>query len=91
MDQLIIGTYGSLNPLQSPAALGLTARNEYLCGITAEYKQQRIAKVIDTEVEAMQAYAPFWEKLIENRFRVTIGSGEKIREQADLFGDILEL
>ena len=91
LDQLIIGTYGSLNPLQSPAAQGLTARNEYLCGITPEYKQQRIAKVIDTEVEAMQAYAPFWEKLTENRFRVTIGSGEKIRERADLFDDILEL
>jgi Zn-dependent M16 (insulinase) family peptidase len=91
LDQLIIGTYGSLNPLQSPAAQGLTARNEYLCGITPEYKQQRIAKVIDTEVEAMQAYAPFWEKLTENRFRVTIGSGEKIREQPEFFDDILEL
>ncbi|MCI5162260.1 MAG: hypothetical protein D3917_09625, partial [Candidatus Electrothrix sp. AX5] len=89
--QLIIGTYGSLNPLQSPAAQGLTARNEYLCGITPEYKQQRIAKVIDTEVKAMQAYAPFWKKLIENRFRTTIGSGEKIREHAELFDDIFEL
>ncbi|CAK8716042.1 Peptidase M16C associated domain-containing protein [Candidatus Electrothrix aarhusensis] len=91
LDQLIIGTYGSLNPLQSPAAQGLTARNEYLCGITPEYKQQRIAKVIDTEVKAMQAYAPFWKKLIENRFRATIGSGEKIREHAELFDDIFEL
>ncbi|MCW5202757.1 insulinase family protein [Desulfobulbus sp. US4] len=90
-DQLIIGTYGSLNPLQSPAVQGLSARNEYLCGITPEYKQERIAKVIDTEVEAMRAFAPFWGKLTENRFRVTIGSGEKIREQAELFDDILEL
>ena len=47
--------------------------------------------MIDTEVEAMRAFAPFWGKLTENRFRVTIGSGEKIREQAELFDDILEL
>ncbi len=93
LDQLIIGTYGTLNPLQSSAVQGLAARNEYLCGVTPEYKQGRIGKVIDTEVEAMQAYAPVLEQLTvkENRFRATIGSGEKIREHAELFDDILEL
>jgi hypothetical protein len=72
---------------------GLAARNEYLCGITPEYKQERIARVIDTEVEAMHAYAPVLDQLTltENRFRATIGSGEKIRKHADLFDDILEL
>ncbi len=93
LDQLIIGTYGSLNPLQSPAMQGLAARNEYLCGIMPEYKQERIGKVIDTEVAGMQAYAPVLEQLTgaENRFRATIGSGEKIREHAELFDDIQEL
>ncbi|MCI5222418.1 MAG: peptidase M16, partial [Candidatus Electrothrix sp. AR4] len=91
LDQLIIGTYGSLNPHQSPAVLGLAARNEYLCGITPEYKQQRISSVIDTEVEAMRAYAPLWKNLAENSFRATIGSSEKIKADADLFDDVLEL
>ncbi|MCI5143757.1 MAG: peptidase M16, partial [Candidatus Electrothrix sp. ATG1] len=91
LDQLIIGTYGALNPLQSPAMQGLSARNEYLCGITSEYKQERIARVIDTEVEDMQAYAPLLEQLTENRVRATIGNGEKIREHAEFFDDILEL
>lgn len=93
LDQLIIGTYGALNPLQSPAVQGLAARNEYLCAITPEYKQKRIGRVIDTEVEDMRAYAPVLEQLTrtENRFRATIGSGEKIREHAELFDDILEL
>lgn len=93
LDQLIIGTYGSLNPLQSPAVQGLAARNEYLCGITPQMKQERIARVIDTEVAAMQAYSPLLDQLavVENRFRATIGSREKIRKHADLFDDIVEL
>ncbi|MCI5225273.1 MAG: peptidase M16 [Candidatus Electrothrix sp. AX2] len=93
LDQLIIGTYGSLNPLQSPAVQGLAARNEYLCGITPQMKQERIARVIDTEVAAMQAYSPLLDQLavVENRFRATIGSREKIRKNTDLFDDIVEL
>lgn len=91
LDQLIIGTYGGLNPHQSSAVLGLAARNEYLCGITPEYKRQRIEHVIDTDVEAMRAYAELLENLAANSFRATIGSGEKIRADADLFDDILEL
>ena len=91
LDQLIIGTYGTLNPLQSPAVQGLAARNEYLCGITPEYKQERIAAVIDTEAKAMRAYAPLLEQLTAQGFRATIGSGEKIRNHAELFDDIAGL
>jgi Zn-dependent M16 (insulinase) family peptidase len=42
LDQLIIGTYGGLVPHQSPAAKGAAARNDYLSGITAEFKLQRL-------------------------------------------------
>ncbi|MCI5146846.1 MAG: hypothetical protein D3923_15305 [Candidatus Electrothrix sp. AR3] len=91
LDQLIIGTYGSLNPHQSPALCGLAARNEFLCGITPKYKQQRIEGVIDTEVEGMRSYADLLENLAKNPFRATIGSGEKIKNNADLFDSILEL
>ncbi|WP_339136257.1 MAG: insulinase family protein [Candidatus Electrothrix sp. GW3-4] len=91
LDQLIIGTYGTLNPLQSPAVQGLAARNEYLCAITPEYKQKRIGRVIDTEVEDMRSYAALLENLSSKGFRATIGSGEKIKAHAELFDDILGL
>ena len=90
LDQLIIGTYGTFNPHQSPAALGLTARNEYLSGITPEYKQQRIKEIIDTTVDNMRVYSPLFHNLRNNSFRATIGNCEKIREHADLFDDIVE-
>ncbi|WPD22958.1 MAG: insulinase family protein [Candidatus Electrothrix scaldis] len=91
LDQLIIGTYGTLNPLQSPAVQGLAARNEYLCAITPEYKQERIGRVIDTEVEDMRSYASLLENLSSKGVRATIGSGEKIKAHAELFDDILGL
>jgi Zn-dependent M16 (insulinase) family peptidase len=91
LDQLIIGTYGSFNPHQGPAAQGLTARNEYLSGITPAYKQQRIGEIIDTTVEKMQAFTLLFQNLNNNSFRATIGNCEKIREQADLFDSIIEL
>ena len=40
LQQLVIGTYGNFDPHQGPAGLGITARNEYLSGITAAFKQQ---------------------------------------------------
>jgi len=91
LDQLIIGTYGSLNPLQGPASRGLTARNEYLSGITPEYKQQRIGEVVDTTVDTMRGFSPLFQNLQENSFRATIGNCDKIRKHADQFDDIVEL
>ena len=91
LDQLIIGTYGSFNPHQGPAAQGLTARNEYLSGITPEYKQQRIGEIVDTSVDSMRGYSPLFQNLQHDNFRATIGNCDKIREQADLFDDIVEL
>ena len=91
LDQLIIGTYGSLNPLQGPAGRGLTARNEYLSGITPEYKQQRVGEIVDTTVDTMRGYSPLFQNLQQNSFRATIGNCDKIRKHSDLFDDIVEL
>ncbi len=91
LDQLIIGTYGKMNPHQSPASAALVARNEYLSGISPSFKQLLVAEIIDTSVESMRAYAPFFHGMCEKSFRATIGNGDKIREHADLFDTISEL
>jgi Zn-dependent M16 (insulinase) family peptidase len=91
LDQLIIGTYGSFTPHQGPAARGLTARNEYLSGITPEYKQERIGEIIDTTVDDIRSYAPFFQNLQENKVRATIGNCDKIKEHGALFDDIIDL
>jgi Zn-dependent M16 (insulinase) family peptidase len=45
MLQLITGTYGNFDPLQSAAAKGAAARNDYLNGVTPEFKQQRLQAI----------------------------------------------
>jgi hypothetical protein len=91
LEQLVIGTYGNFDPLQSSAAKGATARDEYLSGITAAMKQQRIKEIIATRVEDMQAFAPAFTRMLATSHRVTIGNRVKIEKDADLFDRISEL
>ena len=57
MEQLIIGTYGSFDPLRSAAAKGATARNDYLNGIDVEYKQQRLQEITSTTLADLRSFA----------------------------------
>ena len=91
LEQLVIGTYGNFDPLQSSAAKGATARDEHLSGITPAMKQQRIAEIISTKVEDMQAFAPAFARMLADSHRVAIGNRAKIEKDADLFARISEL
>jgi len=91
MEQLIIGTYGTLVPHQPPQLIGATARNDYLSGITIEFKAQRIDEVLATSVDDLRSFAPFFAKLAADSSRATIGNGEKIRAAADLFTELYDV
>jgi len=91
LEQLVIGAYGSLNPLRSPAAMGLKARDEYLTGITPAQRQQVIEQVIDAKAEQLRSFAPAFQQLASQGFRASIGSGGKIKANAGLFAEIEEL
>ncbi len=91
LQQLIIGTYGNFTPLQASAAKGATARNEYLNGITLEYKQQRIKEIISTSVKDMRAFADAFAVMQPKIQRTILGNRAKIEADADLFDQISEL
>jgi len=91
LQQLVIGTYGNFDPHQGPAAQGATARNEYLSGITPADKQQRVDEILTTEVADLQAFAPYLKNIAESTFIATIGNSAKIKENAALYDDIIEL
>ncbi len=91
LQQLIIGTYGNFTPHQASAAIGASARNEYLNGITAEFKQQRIEEIISTSVEDMRSYADSFAEMQKNSNRMIIGNRAKIEADRDLFDQIGEL
>ncbi len=91
MEQLIIGTYGSFNPLQSPASRGATARNEYLSGIDTEFKRQRLAEIISTTPADLRSFAPVFTAMQSSSHRAVIGNRKKIEDDKDLFDSLNEL
>lgn len=91
MEQLIIGTYGKLDPHQTPAMKGTVARNDYLSGITKEFKQKQIEEVLAATAQDLKHFAPFFESLSAHGYRATIGNCEKIKANADLYSNIIEL
>jgi len=85
LSQLIIGTYGNFTPHQGPATRGATARNDYLSGITPEFKLQRIKEIIHTTAPELKAYADFFNTFTNSPYRSSIGNGEKIEQAATTF------
>jgi len=91
MEQLIIGTYGGFDPHQSPAAVGATAKNEYLAGITTADKQQRLQEITSTTVADLRDFSEHFSRLFRNSHRSIIGNRAKIEADKDLFDRITEL
>ena len=91
LEQLIIGTYGVFDPHQSAAAMGATARNEFLSGITPEYKQQRIREITATTVDDLRNYSSYFEQFTKKSHRAIIGNRAKIESDKSLFDSITEL
>ncbi|WP_163336337.1 insulinase family protein [Desulfopila sp. IMCC35008] len=91
LEQLVIGTYGNFDPHQSAAAKGATARNEYLSGITKEFKQKRISEILSTTVTDMKAFADDFARMTPGCHRAIIGNRAKIEKDKDLFTQLTEL
>ncbi|GAB6191382.1 insulinase family protein [Desulfocastanea catecholica] len=91
MEQLIIGTYGNFDPLRSAAARGASARNDYLNGIDAEYKQQRLTEIISTTSADLRSFAPAFAEMMPKSYRSIIGNRNKIEADRSLFDSITEL
>ncbi len=91
LHQLIIGTYGNFDPLQSAAAKGATARNEYLSGIDAAFKQQRLEEILATTVDGMRRYASSFAAMANNSYRSAIGNRSKIENDRELFNQLTDL
>jgi presequence protease len=89
LEQIIVGTYGSFDPHQSPAAKGATARSEYLSGIDTIYKHERLKEIVSTTIADLRAFAPVFKQM--KTYRAVIGNRTKIEEDKDLFDTLTEL
>ena len=91
LQQLVIGTYGNFTPLLASAAKGAMARNDYLAGITPEFKQQRIREITATSVADMRTFGPAFAEMQKDSRRMIIGNRAKIEADGDLFDTLGEL
>jgi hypothetical protein len=91
MEQLIIGTYGNFDPLQSAAAKGATGRNDYLNGIDVEYKKQRLSEIVATTPADLRSFAPAFADMMTRSYRSIIGNRNKIEADRSLFDSLTEL
>ena len=91
LEQLIIGTYGTFTPHQSAAAMGSTARNEYLSGIDPAQKQQRLREITDTTISDLRSFSTRFETMVSDSHRAIIGNRLKIEQDRDLFDTVSEL
>ncbi|MCP4341719.1 MAG: peptidase M16, partial [Desulfobulbaceae bacterium] len=91
MEQLIIGTYGNFDPLRSAAAKGAVAKNDYLNGIDAEYKQQRLSEITSTTPADLRHFAPAFADMMPRSYRSIIGNRNKIEADRSLFDTLTEL
>ena len=89
LEQIVIGTYGSFDPHQSPATKGATARNEYLSGIDSDYKHARLLEIVSTTITDLREFAPMFKQM--KTYRAVIGNRTKIETDKDLFDTLTEL
>lgn len=88
MEQLIVGTYGNFDPLQSVAAKGASARNNYLNGIDSDYRKKRLKEIITTTPADLRSFADAFAEMTPNSIRSIIGNRQKIEGDKNLF-DVL--
>lgn len=91
LEQLIVGTYGNFDPLQSAAAKGATARNDYLNGIDVAYKEQRLAEITRTTLADLRSFASAFADMAQRSYRAIIGNRAKIEADKSLFDVFIDL
>lgn len=91
LEQLIMGTYGNFTPHQNQATKGAVAKNEFLTGVTPEYKKSIIEEIKATTVEDLRSFAPQLQTMLDNSYRGIIGNRKKIEADAQLFDIVSDL
>ena len=88
MDKFIIGTMSGVDTPLTSQMKGDTAATFYLRGITWEDRQRAREEILAARQEDVRALAPLVEDAMRADVRCVLGSEEKIRANAALFGEV---
>ena len=91
IEEYIIGSMNSFNPVLTPRRAGRMAYTRYLTGLTQAKVEQNLAEALATDETDLANYGQVLNEAMAKDTYVVIGNAEQIKEQKDLFTKIIEL
>ncbi len=91
LESFIIATIGGMDFPYTPSAQGSIDFSLLLNGVTPERQQRERDEVISCTLADLRALAPYMEAILKDNNFCTVGSGVKIEEGKDLFGQVINL
>ena len=91
MTKYIIGAVSALDQPMTPFIYGRYCLSSYLMGLTEESLQKERDQVLDAKPEDIRRMADYLDALMAAAVLCVVGSDAKIRENAELFGEIRKL
>ena len=91
MTRYIIGTMSELDTPLTPRLKGSRSLQIWLDGDTDEKRNARRAKLLSSTQEDIRALARFTDVVMEDQALCVVGNEGKIKEAANLFGEIKPL
>jgi len=86
-----IGAYADFNPLMGINGKGLFARNCYLTDEKPQDFYKITNEILETTLDDLKSFAPYFEKLDKNSIKNIIGNETKIMKDKELFSEIIKL
>lgn len=87
----IIGTMSRLDPALTPHMKGQIATIRYISNISQEEVQKTRDEVLSTKLEDIRALSPILEDTMKQDYLCVLGNENKIRENSEVFKNIVKL
>ena len=91
MTKYVIGTLSRVDTPLTPILRGTKAMSRYFSGLTQTVVQQRRDQLINTTVDDIRSLVPMIRAVMQDNYICVMGSEPIIREEKDLFGELVSL
>ena len=91
MTQYIIGALSELDMPLTPAAKGMYSLTGYMTHYEFAQVQKNRDELLAVDADTIRGLAPYIRAFIEDDYLCVVGNEEKIKECAELFGEIVYL
>ncbi len=90
-EKTVIGCSGQVDPPLTPDRKGSVAKNEYLTGMTQEFKQKRLDDLRSTRLEDVRGYAGLFRTVRDQGTVCVLGNEDKIKKSAPRFESLVKV